>query len=207
MLSSSGLQSGLDVRSSQHDPLHLAVECKHYDATTPLSERALVSEIDIAFASNPQLDLWVLATTRPVSVQQDRALHEACRRRGIDCLTLDSATPPNVGTLDALCVDQARTALEFLATAGVPHDDQQRFRAAVAALEGLADVADRVSQLRSRLDATSVGFGSFRDRLNTRLLIDLGDPQRCLRRFHCALASDGSPPTVAAIPRSTVTIA
>lgn len=201
LLSSSGLQSGLDARSSQRDPLHIAVECKRYHATTPLSERELVSEIEIASASNPQLDLWVLATTRPVSVQEDRVLHEACRRRGIDYLTLDSATPPNVGTLDALCVDQAGTALEFLATAGVSHDAQQRFRAAVAAMEDLADVADQLSQLRPRLDAKSVGFGSFRDRLNTRLLKDLADPQRCLRRFHCALASDGSPSTVAAIPR------
>ncbi|MFN7778280.1 MAG: hypothetical protein ACK5RK_05310 [Betaproteobacteria bacterium] len=202
LLSASGLQSGLDARSSRHDPLHVAIECKRYDATTPLSERELVSEIDIASAANPQLDLWVLATTRPVSVQEDRAMHEACRRRGIDYLTLDSATPPNIGALDALCVDQARMALEFLATAGVQHDDQQRFRAAVATLDGRADIGDRVSQLRLQLDAKSVGFGSFRLRLNTQLLMDLGNPQRCLRRFHCALASNRSPPTVAAIPRS-----
>lgn len=202
LLSSSGLQSGLDARSSQHDPLHVAIECKRYGAATPLSERELVSEIEIAAAANPYLDLWVLATTRPVNVQEDRAMHEACRRRGIDYLTLDSATPPNVGTLDALCVNHARRALEFLGAAGVSHDDQQRFRAAVGMLEGLADVADRVEQLRSRLDDKSVGFGSFRDQLNARLQTDLGDPQRCLRRFHCALASDGSLPTVAAISRS-----
>lgn len=205
LLSSSGLQSGLDARSSQHDPLHVAVECKRYDATTPLSERELVSEIEIACASNPQLDLWVLATTRSVSVQEDRVLHEACRRRGIDYLTLDCAIPPNVGTLDALCVDQAGAALEFLATAGVPHDQQERFRDAVAALEGLDGVADRVSWFRSQLDARSVGFGSYREGLNTRLLKDLGDPQRCLRRFHCALASDGNPPSVAPIPRVRLT--
>ncbi len=202
LLSSSGLQSGLDARSSQHHPLHVAIECKRYDVTTPLSERELVSEIEIASAANPQLDLWVLATTRTVSVQQDRAMHEACRRRGIEFLTLDSAAPPNVGALDALCVEQARRAIDFLASAGVPKDYQQRFRAAVAALEDVADVADRVSELRSQLDTKSVGFGSFRDRLNTRLLMDLSDPQRCLRRFHCALASDVNPHAVAAVPRS-----
>ena len=133
LLSSSGLQSGLDARSSQHDSLHVAIECKRYDATTPLSERELVSEIEIASAANPKLDLWVLATTRPVSVQEDRAMHEACRRRGIDYLTLDSAIPPNIGTLDALCVDQAGTALEFLATAGAPRDGQQPGERAAAA--------------------------------------------------------------------------
>lgn len=205
LLSSAGLQSGLDARSAQRDPLHIAIECKRYGVTSPLSERELLSEIEVAAASNPHLDLWVLATTRPVSVQEDRVLFEACRRRGIDYLALDSAAAPNIGMLDALCVDQARTALEFLAAAGVAHDDQQRFRAAVAALDGHADVADRLTQLRSQLHAKSVGFGSFRDQINTRLLTDLGDPQRCLRRFHCALASDGSAPAVATVPRSRLT--
>ena len=77
----SGGQRGRDIDSDPASPWFAVVECKRYRADTALDQRALVSEIQIATREDPQIDLWILATSRNVDSNITRWLQEEARER------------------------------------------------------------------------------------------------------------------------------
>ncbi len=78
LLAASGLQDGADSYSPRVNAFQAAIECKRYGRSKPLSARDLVTQVGIAWQANPDLDVWLLVTTREVTTQQDEALSDVC---------------------------------------------------------------------------------------------------------------------------------
>jgi len=85
----SGFQHGGDAGTTGRQQRFLRIECKRYRDTTSLNERELLGEMDHAFARDPALEVWVLAATREVSEQLEKALSSKGDERGVPVLVLD----------------------------------------------------------------------------------------------------------------------
>ncbi|MGA7234467.1 MAG: hypothetical protein WBY44_02235, partial [Bryobacteraceae bacterium] len=88
-LSSAGRQSGRDAASEEGLANSIKVETKHYLAKTALKPRELEAELHEAAASDPALDVWVLAASRSVSEQIASSLQEQGELLGVDIVVLD----------------------------------------------------------------------------------------------------------------------
>src|SRR5687767_6209877 len=66
-LAKSGSQEGRDMSSRSLNANVVAVECKRYGQSTELDERELLGELVQATRAIPDLDLWVLVTSRELS--------------------------------------------------------------------------------------------------------------------------------------------
>src|SRR3954469_19352708 len=66
-VSKPGSQFGGDAGTSGLRRRHLRLECKRYKETTPLNPRGLAGEVVEAILNDPQLEAWVLASTKTVS--------------------------------------------------------------------------------------------------------------------------------------------
>jgi hypothetical protein len=75
-LARAGSQAGRDMSLHEPNANVVAVECKRYGKDTELEERALQGELAQAVAAIPNLDVWVLVTSRDVPSQLYGALHE-----------------------------------------------------------------------------------------------------------------------------------
>jgi hypothetical protein len=201
LLASSGLQSGLDSRTSYKSGVHIAVECKRYHESRPLSQRELLGEINAAVTTHTQLDCWILAATRPITAQEEFTLEAECKARGIEYLTLGCAILPNVGLLDALCASQADRALEYLRTTGIDGGQIRKFAQATKQVANRPETMERIVELRKQLSVPNLGFAAFRNSLNHRLSEDLIDAARCKRRFRCTLSPHALPEGLTSVPR------
>lgn len=101
-IAKSGTQDGRDI-STRH-PLSnvIAVECKRYGENTALDQRELLGELSEACLSIPDLDLWVLVTSRAVSSQLHETLYQATLLHGIELRIIEDGdgTP---SSLEVLC--------------------------------------------------------------------------------------------------------
>ncbi len=73
-LAKSGSQNGRDMSATRNSCGVIAVECKRYGKKSELDERSLLGEIAQAVRDIPDLDIWILATSREISSQLDSAL-------------------------------------------------------------------------------------------------------------------------------------
>ena len=88
-IAKSGHQDGSDMRSEPHNFFKVGLESKRYEPSTRLALDALLYKITDASRAHAPVDLWLLATTRPVDVSDREKLHahgEAC---GIGVIVLD----------------------------------------------------------------------------------------------------------------------
>lgn len=201
LLASAGLQFGVDFKTSLKNSVHIAVECKRYHNKTPFNQRELIAEIRAAITKDPNLDCWILATTRPITVQEESTLEAECKERGIEYLSLGCAMLPNIGHLDALCASQAAKALEFLKSSHVADSLLKAFKQTTQVLAGKPETAIRVKELRHQLSASNLGFPIFQEKLNSRLSADMSDSLRCKHRFRCAIGPHAIPDGLITVPR------
>ena len=96
-----GFQHGADGGTSGRQERYLRVECKRYRDDTALNERELLGEMDHAFARDPALEAWILAATREVNEQLDKALSSKGHSHGVAVLILDwsAHTTPTLAAL------------------------------------------------------------------------------------------------------------
>ena len=110
-----GSQEGKDALS---DDSALAIECKRYAEGTSLTARHLISELEEAKTRHPDLQLWILATTKALGATEKEKLDQAAHSKGLAVLYLDTAaTGPYLGSthaIAALCATAIETTLEFL---------------------------------------------------------------------------------------------
>lgn len=193
-----GRQDGLDLATERGWSCAIAVECKRFGKRTPIPERELEAEIQIACRSNPELDLWVLATTRPVTTQEDAAIERSCRDHGIAHLSLWCEGEEEPGTLDVLCSRHWSLVSEFLASRLGPGAPQLMTADRAATRIGLDPRTPGIaSSLAERLRLNSVGLAALRARLDTALADSFSDRMASRRRFGCPLhvrASAGDEP-------------
>ena len=86
-LAGSGLQHGGDAGGVGEDDIADCISCKRYSKSSP-SERDVLGEFRQAVLSNPELDLWILAATSPVSRQVGTSLNDSGRQDGVPVLLI-----------------------------------------------------------------------------------------------------------------------
>lgn len=96
----SGHQDGSDVRSAPHNFFKVGLEGKRYKPSTRLPLDELLYKITDASRAQTPVDLWLLATTRPVDVADREKLHDYGESYGIGVIVLDW---PDNDNLDQLC--------------------------------------------------------------------------------------------------------
>lgn len=105
----SGSQSGADAGGITLQRT-IRVEAKRYSDTTRLSERELVGEVAQAIQKDPQLEAWILVTTREVPEQLVSALQKYGIDHGVPIFVLDwSGSEPILAKLCAACPDVVKT--------------------------------------------------------------------------------------------------
>jgi hypothetical protein len=162
----SGDQKGRDLDSERRAPWLVVVECKKYRDTTALNERELQSEINIAVEAEPQLDLWVLASSRYLDANLSRWLEQIAKTKAVDYLVLSCGTPQEPASLDFLCAAFAAAVLTRC-KAFLP--DTSALEAYLSELRAAPGFTGALSNMRAVLAGPTVGFPTFRNRLNEDL--------------------------------------
>jgi hypothetical protein len=94
----------------------MLLEYKRYQSSTDLDDRQLLGELQQVSWSTPDLDLWVLVTTRSVSAQLITDLKRAAWEKGFEVSVIDTfernGGPPS--SLAALWAYNPDTTLQFL---------------------------------------------------------------------------------------------
>lgn len=85
----SGDQRGRDGRASQVEAGSVVFESKRYQPTTSLNSRELLAELQQSISDLPDLDIWILATSRNVPDQILQELNKLGAREGVDILPLE----------------------------------------------------------------------------------------------------------------------
>lgn len=113
VLAKSGYQQGSDMVSHASFP-KIAVECKRYGVAV-LNDRELLGEMIESQLSNPNLDLWILATTQKVDSTLLTKLQSAAFNQAIGLVILDE-DKDNIepGWLIALCCEFQSITKEFI---------------------------------------------------------------------------------------------
>lgn len=163
----SGPQRGRDLDSDPASPWFAVVECKRYRGDTKLDQRELIAEIHIATNEDPQIDIWILATSRDVDANVARWLQEMSRERGIDYLILQCGSAGDPGDLDVLCANASALVLQHCAPV-LPNGTSELETYLTAVRSGASFLA-RLQRVSNALDGGTVGLPTFRDRLNEKL--------------------------------------
>ncbi|MCZ4314767.1 NACHT domain-containing protein [Comamonadaceae bacterium G21597-S1] len=163
----SGPQRGRDLDSDTASPWFAVVECKRYRGDTKLDQRELIAEIHIATSEDPQIDVWILATSRDVDANVARWLQEMSRERGIDYLILECGSAGDPGDLDVLCANASALVLQHCAP--VLPNGTSELETHLTAVRSSASFSARLQRISNSLDGGTVGLPTFRDRLNEKL--------------------------------------
>ncbi len=111
----SGHQDGSDVRSAPHNFFKVGLEGKRYKPSKRLSLDALLYKITDASRAQTPVDLWLLATTRPVDVSDREKLHAYGESHGIGVIVLDwSDDLDQLCDLAVICASATDTCKKFL---------------------------------------------------------------------------------------------
>ncbi|WP_156901813.1 hypothetical protein [Azohydromonas australica] len=146
-----------------------------------MNQRELVSEIHIATREDPQIDLWILATSRDVDSNITRWLEEEACERGIDYLILACGGAADPKGLDMLCAHDSALVLQHCASVLI--NGTSELEDYLAAVRGSISFSTRLERIRSTLNGGTVGLPSFRDRMNEKLVQALRSEMRSRGRF------------------------
>lgn len=155
-----GLQHGRDLESSYADQAVVFVECKRYGASTDLSQRDLVAEIDIALRSEPRLDLYVVATTRGQDAFLRNELSSKARKEGIDFEMLSCGSEQAPEELDILCAAYPPVVRRFIPSTHAAMGDVTAYLGRVAESSGFQSKLEGLSR---RFLSQNVGLATFRN--------------------------------------------
>ena len=108
-----GSQHGGDGGVQGDHRRHLIFEAKRYRVGTQFNDREIRGEIDEAVERNPDLEAWILVSTRDVPEQTVTAMRAAARPRGIEALVIDWL-PSRLPRLAALCASAPDTVEDVL---------------------------------------------------------------------------------------------
>jgi hypothetical protein len=89
-LARSGSQSGKDTTSDKLNGCVIAAEMKRYEDGTSLSRRMLLGELSEVVTVLPDLDLWVLSTTKEIGDKEADSIRELSERLNVETLIIDS---------------------------------------------------------------------------------------------------------------------
>lgn len=149
-LARSGDQSGRDMRSGRSKKSIIAIECKRYGQKTELDETALIGEITEATNDIPDLDSWILVTSKAITDQLYSSLERTAQkfRLGLSIICLGDNVP---SSLEALCANGAEICRDFFS--GINSENLEACAdelRAVREMESYSLVLDRLRMELSR---------------------------------------------------------
>jgi len=169
-LAAAGSQEGRDMSSRGPNTNVVAVECKRYGKNTELNERELLGELAQVQRDIPDLDLWVVVTSRTVSSQLEEALNYMAVENGIGFFIISSGdgSPSSLETLCACSpeVVVAHPGVDRIAAA----DD---VKAILRRITEKTEYLDRISALKAKFSSPLAGYGNWRAEQNRCFLKSL----------------------------------
>ena len=161
-LATSGYQGGRDISSSGLNSNSIAVECKRYAATN-LNVRDLQGGLTQSVENIPDLDLWVLVTSRNVPSQVNEALRQQANREGIVyfAISADNSSP---SSLELLCANSINTVSNFL---GIP-DSEPNHQTYLRNISERNDFREKINQLRDQFSSPLVGYKNWKTEQNKK---------------------------------------
>jgi hypothetical protein len=180
-VSKPGSQFGGDAGTAGLRRRHLRLECKRYKESTPLSPRALGGEVLEAFLKDPQLEAWVLASTKTVSETERNVARDGGAKLGVPIVVIDWTEQPSgvgINAMAALCAKWPDIVEKHI---GKPAGDAAR------ALAGHA--GSTAENLRKDLETWNIGFNDLRARSHEHL-----------KKVWTDSAQSGLPPSIRTLP-------
>ncbi len=183
-LAGSGVQHGGDAGGVGENGIADCISCKRYSERSP-SERDVLGEFRQAVLSNPELDLWILAATSPVSRQVARSLHESGQQDGVPVVIIDSDEAP-LSRIVCFIAGQSAVAETFLSE-HLENFDAEAFRSCIEKLTSAPAFGGIITELKALINAPENGRAAFRDAAQKRLKAHLSDRSASMKRFGQAL--------------------
>ena len=167
-LAKSGYQEGRDMSSRDSYQNAIAIECKRYGKTTPLNERELLGELDQVKAGIPDLDIWVLVTSRDVDSKLYESLHRKAAQDGIDFAVIDDEDG-ETSSLAVLCANSPATVTEYLKSV-TSDEDLPKLIQDFDEITRHPQFSEKVNRLKEKFLSPQVGYENWRVAQNKKLL-------------------------------------
>ncbi|WP_159992664.1 hypothetical protein [Roseomonas sp. 18066] len=179
-LQRSGNQAGRDAETELGTGTVISMEAKHYSKSMP-DLRDLTGGLAQASLLHPPVDVWVVATTAPLSPEMQREIGEHARGHGIDWFALDA--DPEGPRLLWLLAAQEKAVLAF-AEQHHPTVDRAALASALQALTQSEGFGDRLARLRHALHSKILGFADAAGKVHAAVRGALSSPSEMGRRFN-----------------------
>lgn len=160
-VSKTGSQFGGDAGTAGLRRRYLRLECKRYKESTPLAPRSLGGEVLEAVLKDPQLEAWVLASTKTVSETERNVARDGGAKLGVPVVVIDWTEPPSgvgINAMAALCAKWPEIVERHI---GKVAGDTAK---ALAAHAGAT-----AENLRKDLETWNIGFNHLRARSHTHV--------------------------------------
>ena len=166
-LARSGGQAGRDLSSDRSSCSVIAVECKRYGAEREFDERSLLGELLQATEDIPDLDLWILLTSRNVPSQLETALSNAARTLGIEfeVISGDDGSP---SSLEVLCAQAPEVVMRHVES-HVSGEERNEIRCGLDDIALCPQFAKSVDRMRRRFSSDAIGYDNWRAEQNNWL--------------------------------------
>jgi hypothetical protein len=180
-LAKSGSQEGRDISSRDYGSNVLAVECKRYKTNTKLDNRELSGELSQVRRSIPDLDIWLLVTTRDVDSKLIDDLTQEAGNLGIHFEVIsEDIEQPN--QLEVLCANSISTVTDFLKD--ILTDSQlQKLKQYLNNIINNSQFNQKKELLKSRLCSELIGYDNWKAKRNQQFLENLKSEQQCRDAF------------------------
>jgi len=160
-VSKPGSQFGGDAGTSGLRRRHLRLECKRYRESTALSPRALAGEVMEASLKDPQLEAWILVSTKRVSETERNIARDGGAKLGVPIVVIDWTAPPagaGINAMAALCAKWPAIVEQHVSKSAGDS------AGALAAHAGAA-----AENLAKDLEAWNIGFNNLKVRSHAHL--------------------------------------
>ena len=182
-LAISGSQAGRDLSSHRMYGNVIAVECKRYGENTSLDERELLGEIAQVVQAIPDLDVWVLVTSREVPSQLEEVLQRFAEQHGIKYFSISSADG-SPSSLEVLCAHSPEIVIAYSKISSNPERDE--ISSSLYQITTYPKFQQRLTLLRTEFLSPLVGYESWRAKQNQWFI-------QCLTSDREARANFGQP--------------
>ena len=159
-LARSGSQAGRDMRSNNHGGNIIAVECKRYGKNTELNERELLAELAEAQLNIPDLDIWVLVTSRDIPDQLFTLLEQYAVKQGLEfrTISIEDGTP---SSLEVLCTHEINITLDYF-TPLLSESAVKQLHDSLKSIIKISGFASILKHLQYDFEATNIGYEHWR---------------------------------------------
>ena len=159
-LASAGRQFGRDMISERYGGSVIAVECKRYGENSELNETELLGKLSQARVGVPDLDLWVLVTSRDVADQINNSLYEVALPFGIE-VRIISAGDGVPSSLETLFASSPQTVIGFL-EAVVSKDEREELSKRLTEISLHPNFPQTATSLKESFSEQSLGYDHWR---------------------------------------------